>query len=303
MASILQFPGLDAARQAALFARVPQAATAVLGLLLGWRVALLAMDVVAPLPAGSDADLAIRPGAPAITPPLDIEALLAARLFGDEAAAPASMVAEATQLPLVLAGILADRDPARGVAIVGETAAAARVFRVGDSLPGGVRLQAVNPDHVVLDRGGRLETLRLPRQSSAAAPPAARAASSGSPTADVASRAQRLLQQSPGLVGDVLRPQAVLADGKQHGYRVYPGPNAQAFNRLGLRPGDLVTAINGSPLDDPETSSTVFSTLGSAASARLTIMRNGRQQDLVLNLTETLAELSNAPPGAADADE
>ena len=39
-------------------------------------------------------------------------------------------------------------------------------------------------------------------------------------------------------------------DGKLRGMRVYPGTNAQAFNRLGLRPGDLVTAINGTTLDD-----------------------------------------------------
>src|SRR5262249_25703689 len=68
--------------------------------------------------------------------------------------------------------------------------------------------------------------------------------------------------------------------------RVYPGRNRQAFTRLGLRPGDLVTAINGTPLDDPARGQEIFSTLGSSSEARVTVMRNGKQQDLTLNMAQ-----------------
>jgi general secretion pathway protein C len=94
----------------------------------------------------------------------------------------------------------------------------------------------------------------------------------------------------------------VFADGKQRGYRVYPGRNRQAFIRLGLRPGDLVTGINGTPLDDPARGQEIFRTLGSSSEARVTVLRNGQQQDLTLNLAQVAQEAeavvgpqSNAP--------
>ena len=102
-------------------------------------------------------------------------------------------------------------------------------------------------------------------------------------------------------MADVMRPQPVFANGKQTGYRVYPGRNRQAFVRLGLRPGDLVTAINGTPLDDPEHGQEIFRTLGSSPEAHVTVTRNGQQQDLVLNLAQVTQEaesIAAAPPGA-----
>jgi hypothetical protein len=40
----------------------------------------------------------------------------------------------------------------------------ALAVRQGDDIEPGARLVEVNADHVVLDRGGRRETLALPRQ-------------------------------------------------------------------------------------------------------------------------------------------
>ena len=71
---------------------------------------------------------------------------------------------------------------------------------------------------------------------------------------------------------------------------LYPGANRQAFARLGLRAGDLVTAINGTPLDDKDRAQEIFGTLSSSTEARVTIRRANRQQDLVLNLAQVAAE-------------
>jgi len=65
-----------------------------------------------------------------------------------------------------------------------------------------------------------------------------------------------------------MRNQPVLMQGKLRGFRVYPGRNRQAFTRLGLRSGDLVIAINGTPLDDPARGDEIFRTIGSASEAR-----------------------------------
>jgi general secretion pathway protein C len=114
---------------------------------------------------------------------------------------------------------------------------------------------------------------------------------------------RKLITEQPSLLADVMRPQPVFANGKQTGYRVYPGRNRAAFGRLGLRPGDLVTAVNGTPLDDPEHGQEIFRTLGSSPEAHVTVTRGGQQQDLTLNLAQVTQEaesLATAPPGAPE---
>lgn len=141
-------------------------------------------------------------------------------------------------------------DPSAGYAIVGENAAAAKLHAVGSTLPGGARLHSVYGDRIVIERGGVLESLTLPKQLLASMnvpPPPPPSADAGSPI----DRVRQAIQQNPGAISDVIRSQQVIAGGKQRGFRVYPGRNPAAFSRLGLRPGDLITAVNGTPLDDP----------------------------------------------------
>jgi general secretion pathway protein C len=92
----------------------------------------------------------------------------------------------------------------------------------------------------------------------------------------------------------------VFAQGKQRGFRVYPGRNRQAFTRIGLRPGDLVLAINGTPLDDPSRGQEIFNTLGSSSEAHVTVMRNGRQQDLTLQMAQIAQEAEALVGGGND---
>ena len=229
---------------------------------------------------------------------VDLPSILRANLFG-QAAAPQGADAPLTSMALVLSGVIADLDEKRGFAILGPSAAAMKVYSVGDTLPGGARLHAVLPDRVLLDRSGSIESLPLPRRTSSGP-----VVAGTPPSLGAAQRVQQVVQANPGIVGEILRPQVVIADGKQRGFRVYPGPNAEAFTRLGLRPGDLVVSINGTTLDDPARSSEIFGTLGSVAEARITIVRNGSQQDLMLNLAEVanqaehLAQNAGAPPPA-----
>ncbi len=277
----------DADTLTALISRAPRWVAAGLVVLVGARAAYVVTDLFG---AGAKPAGALSALSPADLPQaaarLDLAGLISASLFGSAAPTAQEGPAPVTSMALVLVGVMAGEDPQRGVAILGPSAAAAKVYLVGNSLPGGARLHAVYGDRVMLDRGGLIEALLLPRQPSStgnAAPPPP-------PPMAALNRVQRLVQENPGLVGDIIRPQAVLADGRQRGYRVYPGPNVQAFNKLGLRPGDLVTAINGTALDDPQRGSEIFGTLSSASEARVTVTRNGRPQDLVLNLAQVAAE-------------
>ncbi|MBK7249921.1 MAG: type II secretion system protein GspC [Gammaproteobacteria bacterium] len=269
--------------------RAPQIVAWVLVVALGVQAALILTNL-----AGAGGPTSKRAPAPvtgqAPVRGIDLAALVNAHLFGVPAAAGSQTgSAPQTTMSLVLAGVLAEDDPLKGYAIVGESAASAKLYAVGDTIPGGARLHSIYSDRVLIDRGGVIESLSLPRQSTGGAPVTSQpgapppAASAGSP---VFERMRRLVDENPSAVADIMRPQPVFAQGRQRGYRVYPGRNRAAFVQLGLRPGDLVTAINGTPLDDAARSMEIFRTIGSQPEVRVTLSRNGRQQDLVLNMTQ-----------------
>jgi general secretion pathway protein C len=273
-----------------VLARGPMIATVVLVVALGLQAGVIVMNLIGGVvPAASPESLAAAQPASAPERKFVNPATIAnAHLFGSaEVEAPQQDAANApqTSLPLVLTGIIANDDPEQGLAIIGENAGSARVKAVGDSLPGGATLHSVYGDRVMLDRSGRLESLALPRQFQSTAPPPTAASLTPTET-PIVERMRRLIADQPGVISDIMRPQPVFAQGKQRGYRVYPGRNRQAFIRLGLRPGDLVTAINGTPLDDPARGQEIFSTIGSASEAQVTVMRNGQQQDLTLNMAQ-----------------
>ena len=230
---------------------------------------------------------------------VDVAAITSAHLFGEvpvEARVQDASNAQQTSLPLVLVGIIAADNPEDGLAILGENAAGAKVYAVGDNVPGGAKLHQVLSDKVIIDRNGVLESLMLPRALQPGAPaPSTAALQTEAPIMD---RMRKLIANDPGLMADIMRPQPVFAQGKQKGYRVYPGRNRQAFSRLGLRPGDLVTAINGTPLDDPSRGQEVFGTLGSSSEAHITVIRGGQQQDLTLNIAQVAQEAEGMAQGA-----
>src|SRR6185312_2802412 len=88
---------------------------------------------------------------------VNIAAITSAHLFGEppiEKVVQSDGTARPTTLPLVLTGIISADDPQNGLAILGQTAQNAKVFAVGDNVPGGAKLHAVYNDRVIIDRGG-----------------------------------------------------------------------------------------------------------------------------------------------------
>ena len=280
----------------------PRIATWALALALGVQAALIVTDLAG---AGRRGARAPTVRAPAPSHALNLVAITNAHLFG-AAPAPKQDGANApqTSIPLVLTGTIAGNDPQNGLAILGQTAQTARVYAVGDNVPGGAKLHSVYSDRVVIERDGQLESLALPRQMNAGnAPPPSSAVLQGENSS--IERMRRMISEQPGLLADVMRPQPVMDHGRMNGFRVYPGRDRMAFMRLGLRPGDQVTAINGTPLDDRDRGEQILHTLSSSSEAHVTVIRNGQQQDLVLNIAQVAQEADSLaaqePQGAAAA--
>jgi general secretion pathway protein C len=280
------FPAQERWR-ALLLKEGPRLATWALALGLGVQAAFIVTDL-----AGAGRRATTAPAARAAGPSraLDPGVIANAHLFGAAAVtAQAGRGAPPTSIPLVLTGTIAGNDPQNGLAILGQTAQTAKVYAVGDNVPGGPKLHSVYSDRVVIDRDGQLESLALPRQLNAGnAPPPSSAVLQGETNS--IERMRRMISEQPGLLADVMRPQPVMDHGRMNGFRVYPGRDRMAFMRLGLRPGDQVTAINGTPLDDRDRAEQILHTLGSSSEAHVTVIRNGQQQDLALNIAQVAQE-------------
>ncbi len=292
----LKSPG---ALQASLAEHGPRIATVLLAALLAVQAGVLvtAQDRGASREAaeGSGAAALASSAAEARRPGLRVQDIVAAHLFGEAAPTAADGNAPQTAVQLVLAGVLAVPDPKRGLAIIGPSAAAARLYTVGGAVPGGVKLYSVYPDRVLLDRDGSIESLLLPKKPAlASAPPPPVASGVLSP----GQRLAALAQGNGALLGGLVRATPVISPngGKLSGFRIYPGGRASiaAFTQLGLRSGDLVTAVNGTQLDDVNRGNEILQTLSSAASATLTVQRNGQSMDLNLNLETVVSEAESA---------
>jgi general secretion pathway protein C len=266
--------------------------------LLAWQLVQLTWTIL-----GARKAAGVAPGAstgvPAPAgPSFDLQSILNTHLFGvagapDPGATDPNAVA-ATQMNLVLVGTIAESNPERGYAIIGDSAATAKVYAVGKTITGGTKLHSVYPDRAILDRGGRLEALLLPRKFTGAGltqPPALPAAQ-GDPM--LGDQLRNLVAQNPGAITEIIRPQPVFANGQQRGYRVYPGRNRTQFTKLGLMPGDLVTAINGTPLDDAARGMEVLETMNSATEVTVTVERNGQTTQININNAQVAAEAAAA---------
>ena len=72
-----------------------------------------------------------------------------------------------TNLRLNLLGSFVHHDSQRSSAIIRKDDGKPQRFRVGDTVQDGIRLHAVYPDRIELERGGHLETLSFPRRAGA----------------------------------------------------------------------------------------------------------------------------------------
>lgn len=250
------------------------------------------------LPEGAVSPL-ITPGrALPSRPEVDVRAIVDRHLFGEPieepAAIPPATVPDApdTTLSLRLAGTVEDaRDNRLSVAIIADERGQ-RVYRVSDEIDAtdGVKLYAVFGDRVILDRAGQLETLRLPENGEEAGSVRASAprpvetpplfSAAGTPPALTDS----VPPAGPGRFANALRIDPHVAQGRMVGFRVNPGPDAAQFRSLGFLPGDVLTDINGTALNDPALGHRVFEGLADSPIANVMVIRDAEPQTLTIDI-------------------
>jgi type II secretory pathway component PulC len=217
----------------------PRLAAVVAGALLAGQAALSIRSLTAHPPVSVPSE-----AAPRATAALDVAAI--GRLFGAAVVAPAPEIATNWRLTGVIAG--ADGS---GWALLATDTAAAAVYAVGASLPGGGALVEVRPDAVrVRTAAGEELRVVLPRELG----PAQLAALTGEPmdetvahvpTPDELDQQLREGQRVAISGAAALFSYETVRDPDQRmvGLRVQPLAGADALAALRLQPGDVVVGV------------------------------------------------------------
>jgi general secretion pathway protein C len=302
MTAAIRFDAL--ARWAPQFGRVCLAlALAACAITLVRLVLLLVAGPTLPV-----ADVAPEQPFEATSSPLLADSIANWHLFGRSESLPDTVAsAPETELRLFLRGTLNESVPEQGIAIISDAEGNERAYRVGETLPGEATLVAVHAARVLIDRGGRREGLSLRTD---VAPPARATSGGGDGLAGSRSGAslpsvsgppqpfaigplslgvpnlEQFRDASVPNVAELARQVGVLPvleNQRMIGVRLTVGRDSDLLERYGLRTSDIITQVNGIPLDGPQRQQELLESLRGGRSVTITVRRDGGTQDIRLS--------------------
>jgi general secretion pathway protein C len=196
-----------------------------------------------------------------------------------------------TKLNLVLRGVLSAGTTEMASAIIAQGANGnEEIYGINDKIPGGITLKEIFPDHVILERQGQLETLRLEKDSGSDSilSPVDQPQSSASTMSAASSQTLKNIRsdiiKDPTSFRKYALPVVVRENGKQIGYRLQPQQNSDLLKQAGLEPSDVITSVNGVKLDDIQNSISALNQLRSANQVSVIVKRNGTEVPLNIQL-------------------
>ena len=199
----------------------------------------------------------MAPGPPSVPLPLIIAP--------PPAPAPA---ASASTAGIVLQGV-SGGGPGGGAALFQYPAGGQRLVRIGREILPGMILKSVGPSYALASSGGgdlRLELGKPGAVQVAAAAPVATAspAAATGPVADKVETTELRLGLQP-----------VESGGRVRGYRFREGASLRRLQQAGLRPGDVITGVNGSVLDEERLMELSWS-MSNSERTEFDVIRNGK---------------------------
>jgi len=204
-----------------------------------------------------------------------------------------------TKLNLKLHGIVAYRESKGGFALISSGSGSQKVYGKGDEVEKGVTVSEIFSDKVVLNNNGKSEDLLLPINKASAsssrrggsnnpnlrdvpgAPMGAlepamnsRPPNSGAP--DLSSFREEM-RADPSKLMKVARGSPAIVDGQFIGFRIQPGSRRKLFRKLGFRPNDIITEVNGIVLDDMSKGAMIIGELSQASSLSVKVKRGNQE--------------------------
>jgi general secretion pathway protein C len=191
---------------------------------------------------------------------------------------------------LALLGVVWHSDPARSAAIL-KSEGRQRIVAVGETAFGG-HLTAINATSVVLQFGDENVEVRLADESAVAAAPVGRFPVAPRPTPSrvsgrVMARAEverRLGQEIPRILAETTLVPAREPGGRVAGFTLSRVADNSLLTDAGLRPGDVLTEVNGTPIDSVATLAALYARLANEKELRAVVLRDGQPVPLSITL-------------------
>jgi general secretion pathway protein C len=163
----------------------------------------------------------------------------------------------------------------------------------GALLENGAVLKEIYLDHVVLDRDGKRTDLYIEGAAKPTKIPELLALTDTSPSI------RKPVRTASATYTHILRGAPRYTDNQLIGFDVYPGTSSSQFWRLGLRPGDVLAAVNGAPITTQEALVSALKDLSEGQSAVASVIRSGQPIELALDgavLTQSASPVMSAGP-------
>jgi general secretion pathway protein C len=216
--------------------------------------------------------------------------LTGAHLFGIAGQTKTTKTTKApeTKLNLVLRGVFAAVPMTTASAIIARGKnGKEEIYGIGDKLPGGVTIKEIHPEHVVLERRGQLEILRMPKDNAIGkltnSARSSRNTQAGTP-AEALKNIRKNIIKNPTSFAQYALPVIVKENGKQVGYRLQPQKKGELLAEIGIKPTDVITSVNGVKLNDPKNGIGALRKLTTATEVNITVKRNGAEVPLNIRL-------------------
>lgn len=208
----------------------------------------------------------------------------AIELFGrvevvKEAPVPVAVEAPKTHLRLVLEGVFTASEQSKAGAIISEKGRDAQYYSVGQSIPGDATLNSVFPDHVLIERKGRLEKLSFEEENQRGSDIKQVARPTPQPPSQNISTPEQFVEQAHARLAE--NPVNALAsvglvpvtEGGASGY-VFNGNNPM-LSGLNLKKGDVIRSVNGHALGDIEQDKEMLKEMSQQNSLEVEVEREG----------------------------
>jgi general secretion pathway protein C len=201
---------------------------------------------------------------------------------------PASGDQPKTSLNLRLVGLMysADQDQAR--AIIESEQDGARSYSTHERVADKAEIYSIEPDRVILLHAGRQEALMLdPENATSSNPSDAESPPIIDPNKNQASRQNST--NGPRKIDDVMRDFSatpVMEEGQLVGFRLEAVRNPQIMNEWGIAPDDVITAVNGMPLNSQGRIMVLYDKLKRQKEFELTLINGGNSRTITVDLYE-----------------
>jgi len=207
----------------------------------------------------------------------------------------ASIDTPKTSLNLKLVGLMYSTDKDQARAIIENQTDGARSYSTHERVAEKVEVYSIEPDRVILLHAGRQEALLLDPEDDASSDqsgtdnqptddPNRNQASTESPSASGQNAAS-----TPKKTADVMRDFSatpVMEEGQLVGFRLEALRNPELLNEWGIDPDDVITAVNGMPLNSQGRIMVLYDKLKKQKEFELTLINGGNSRTITVDLYE-----------------